>query len=191
MKIDVAEINRLFAELRKRVNDVSPVTPIIAVIIQKSIAQNFRSGGRTDGSGSGKFDSGGSVKWKALAAETNRERGRRGRSAANPLQDTRQLASSIIVRASGNGINISSNKAYAALQQFGGTITPTIPITPKVRKYFWARWYESKDDKWKGLALTKKTSLTPTIKVPARPYIVMQSEDTERIKGVIAKHITK
>ena len=56
---------------------------------------------------------------------------------------------------------------YAAIHEFGGTIN--IPITVQMRKFFWAMWYETKDEKWKWMALTKKTAFKITMK--ERPYL--------------------
>ena len=56
---------------------------------------------------------------------------------------------------------------YAAIHEFGGVIN--ITITAQMRKFFWAMWYESNDDKWKGMALTKKTTFK--IDMQARPYL--------------------
>lgn len=52
---------------------------------------------------------------------------------------------------------------YGQIHQEGGTI----PVTAKMRKWFWAQYKETKNDKWKKLALTKKDHFT----VPKREYI--------------------
>lgn len=73
-----------------------------------------------------------------------------------------------------NTITIGSALPYSKIQQEGGKIT----ITPKMRKFFWAKFKETKNPQWKGLALTKKT----TINIPARPYLVIPNNDFDRIK---------
>lgn len=65
---------------------------------------------------------------------------------------------------------ISSNAHYAGIHNEGGITHPQ--VTPKMRKYAWARYYEAggkkaasgEADFWKGLALTKKQTLG--IKIP-------------------------
>jgi phage gpG-like protein len=71
-------------------------------------------------------------------------------------------------------ISAGSDKVpYARVHNEGETIT--VPVTPKMRKFAWAMHYqEAGDDKnantpWKGLALTKKQTLT--IKLPMRRFM--------------------
>jgi hypothetical protein len=71
-------------------------------------------------------------------------------------------------------ISAGSDKVnYARAHNEGETIT--VPVTPQMRKFAWAMHYkEAGDDKsantsWKGLALTKKTTLT--IKLPMRRFM--------------------
>jgi len=56
---------------------------------------------------------------------------------------------------------------YAAIQNNGGTIT--VKMTDKMRKYFWYMYKQTGKGMWKGLALTKKETLT--IKIPQRQFI--------------------
>lgn len=51
---------------------------------------------------------------------------------------------------------------YALIHEFGGEI----PITDKMRRFFWAKYAETKQQFWMAMALTKKSSIT----MPARPY---------------------
>lgn len=60
-----------------------------------------------------------------------------------------------------------STVPYARIQEEGGTVT--IPITAKSRRFFWAMFIRTGQGFWKGLALTKRTSIKITI--PSRPYL--------------------
>lgn len=60
-----------------------------------------------------------------------------------------------------------TNVVYAYIHEFGGTIT--IPVTTKARGFFWAMWYETGDDMWKAMALSKKSVFK--INMRARPYL--------------------
>lgn len=69
---------------------------------------------------------------------------------------------------------------YAKIQEEGGTVT--VPQPPnaqakraKMRRFFWAMWYATKDERWKGLALSKKPTFDITI--PARPYLTPAHND--------------
>lgn len=48
---------------------------------------------------------------------------------------------------------INNVKNYAYIQNFGGRI----PVTGKMKSYFWAKYKETGDVKYKYMALTKKT----------------------------------
>lgn len=61
---------------------------------------------------------------------------------------------------------------YAALHEYGGTVR--VPVTERMRGFFWARFYEAggagspEAEKWKAMALTRQTVFT--IEIEARPY---------------------
>lgn len=61
---------------------------------------------------------------------------------------------------------------YAHIQEEGGVI----PITPKMRRFFWAMYYKYGADMWKYLALTKKAVIT----IPQRAYLAPAVEAFER-----------
>lgn len=78
---------------------------------------------------------------------------------------------------------------YAAIHEFGGLIR----VTPRMRKFFWARWFETKDPFWKHMALFKDQ-----IRMPARPYLRpalrdererIEQEATERFLNIIQARI--
>ena len=70
-----------------------------------------------------------------------------------------------------DGWTIASDRKYAKLHNEGGTVT--VAVTKQMRKFFWAMHFKArtKTDKayWRGLALTKKTSLTITM--PKRQFM--------------------
>lgn len=59
-------------------------------------------------------------------------------------------------------VDIVNDVPYAAIQNYGGEIQ----YTEKMRKFFWARFYETGDPLYKSLALSKK----PTITIPKRDF---------------------
>jgi len=74
-----------------------------------------------------------------------------------------------IVEASGNDINIKvgTDVIYGRIHEKGGTTHPT--VTKKMRGWAWYMYGKTGEDKFKGLALTRKNRLT--IKLPARPFL--------------------
>lgn len=63
---------------------------------------------------------------------------------------------------------------YAGIHERGGTIT--IPVTSKMRRFFWAMYFQTSDAKWKAMALSPKHQFTVTIQ--ARPYLAPAMEDS-------------
>ena len=65
----------------------------------------------------------------------------------------------------GTGVGSGSKMAekYARIQDTGGITRPT--VTPRMRKWAWYMFYKFKEDKFKGIALTKKQKLL--VRIPA------------------------
>lgn len=60
-------------------------------------------------------------------------------------------------------VGIANHNHYAKIHNEGGKI----PITPKMRRFFWAKYKETGREYWKNLAITKKTHLD----IPKRQFI--------------------
>jgi phage gpG-like protein len=130
----------------------------------------------------------------------NRKQGRKG----TLLMVSGALRRSIQARVQGNSIVFTSNVPYAGIHNEGGTIT----ITPKMKKFFWAKYYETsgkvtyniktrKQSKssqkysmeaefWKSLAL-KKTG--DKLIFPQRQFIGDSPEVKHAIETVINDNI--
>lgn len=77
--------------------------------------------------------------------------------------NTRREIKKIQVSQSRVVVGIANHNHYAKIHNEGGKIL----ITPKMRRFFWAKYKETGKDYWKGLALTKKTH----IDIPQRKFI--------------------
>lgn len=82
---------------------------------------------------------------------------------------TGRLRSSIVTETTTEGDVIStkvgSNVRYAAIQELGGTIE----ATPSMYGFFWAKFKNTKDEKWKWMALGLKKK--GQFVIPARPFL--------------------
>ena len=84
------------------------------------------------------------------------------------LLNTNNLMNDVQVRSESiNKIEIGTSLPYAGIHNNGGKFS--IVITDKMRKYFWAMFKETEDEKWKYMALTKKKRLP--IRIPQRQFI--------------------
>jgi phage gpG-like protein len=185
-------------ELQKQKGKVTELfrrkLPVIVGSMAKDHYQdNFRKGG---------FVNNGLKKWEPAKRITS---GRGGASAqyGTLLSSRNHLFNSIQYIPGDARVTISNPVPYAAAHQFGETIT--VPITPKMRRFAWAKHYEAGGGSdsgvggekstnteasfWRGLALTKKTSLN--IKMPARPFIGESAELTKKIQDKIDIEVGK
>lgn len=99
------------------------------------------------------------------------------------LSSTNDLMESLRFEIHGNLVHIISDKPYAKIHNEGGVIN--IPITKKMRGFAWYKHkLETQDDKekdtpWKGLALTKKQTLT--VNMPQRKFAGESAELDEKV----------
>lgn len=87
------------------------------------------------------------------------------------LSASRDLATSIHVESSAKGVEVGTNKEYAAIHQFGGTIRAKGDGLLRFRI----------GDQW----ISKKS-----IKMPARPYLGINEEDIREITHIIEDAVT-
>lgn len=169
------------AELQRYIQRQLPVK--IGAKAKSIFQENFRKGGFQDG-----------ASFEAWPATKRQISGRGADAGRGPLLSSRKVLYSSIRYVPGNGhVVISSDVAYAGIHNDGGTTHPR--VTPKMRKYAWARYYEaggskaaSKEaDQWKGLALTKKQTLN--IKIPRRHFIGPTTTLTTAVQTMVEKDL--
>ncbi len=114
------------------------------------------------------------------------------------LSSRKELYNSIRYTASPRKTVVSSAKPYSRIHNEGGIINQTITITPKMRRFAWAKFYEVNPDgkgdeggQWKGLALTKKTAINRTINMPKRQYMGRSAELNRVIVERLAKDVKR
>lgn len=76
-------------------------------------------------------------------------------------------------------VGIGQHIPYAQIHNEGGQI----PITPKMRRFFWAKFKETGKEHWKNMALTKKKHL----EIPQRKFI----GDTKALEITIERMMIK
>lgn len=159
----------------------SPIIPKLEQVIQTSIDRNFSEGGRF---GNDNEFGGGNQKWI--------ESGRAKKQSGQTLIDSGQLSSSIVINISqsngGLNIEISSNKPYAAIQNFGGTINK--PASSKTYTQNRYKQGSKKGQYKKGTKFGQGATVGEhTITLPARPFLVLQNEDIVQMKNIISNYI--
>lgn len=193
-----SQYSNIITKLSAEFKNMTPVLEKVSAMVLSSIDDNFASGGRWDGTGTGIF-SGGSQKWTPLANSTKKSYAQKGWNNLNATlnRSGSGLRSSITAKVlGGNSIVIGSNKEYAAIHQFGGTID-----FPERESS--AKWKASKNKngnyqyrfakntaKGKNILERKfKVGGYSTV-IPPRPFVTLTTKDVENIIIYLAKLIS-
>lgn len=89
---------------------------------------------------------------------------------------TGRLRRSIRSRVTADSVVFTSSEPYAAIHNDGGTIR----VTAKMKRFFWARYKQTKNEMYKGLALKKVGS---EITIPQRQFI----GDSPEVKAAVER----
>ena len=100
------------------------------------------------------------------------------------LNNTGRLRRSITARISGHCVIFTSSEPYAAIHNYGGTIT----VTEKMKKFFWAKYKQTKQERYKHLALMKTGT---KIKMPQRQFIGNSPEVKKAVEDIVSSAINQ
>lgn len=198
-------IIRLKEQIEQEVNDRLPRK--VGVIAVNHFKQNFRDSG---------FRDGGLRPWKKSLRQLSG--GRSASSKYKTLTSARNhLMSSIASYPKRGEVSIENPVQYATLHNEGGVLDTHPEITPKMRKFAWAMVYKlsgkrkrttgkrkgrkkgappppplpPEAQKWKALALTKKTILRIRAKMPKRQFIGESQELAVKVNKEIKQSIDR
>lgn len=87
------------------------------------------------------------------------------------LMQSGRLRRSFRYDTSGLVITISTDVEYAEVHNEGGEVSQTLTVTPKMRKFFWAMFSETGDEKWKFMALSKSGTIERKFTMPKRQFV--------------------
>lgn len=79
--------------------------------------------------------------------------------------------------ASGNRVIVTSAVPYAALHNEGGVVT--VPVTERMRRYFFYMYKKTKEDRYRAMALSRKQSYR--IRIPKRQFVGIQPSTIKKI----------
>lgn len=94
------------------------------------------------------------------------------------------LRKSIRSRSDESSITFYSDLAYAGIHNEGGEIK----VTARMKRFFWHKYYETKDEFWKAMALMKEGK---TIKIPRRQFLGMAPEVETEVRKIIEDNLTQ
>ena len=165
LTLQTDETMRVLATMEGHLQNLGPPLEATKELLLTSVRDNFAQGGRPQ-------------PWAPL--RRSRRRGSLG--SAIPLNDTGVLRASIAGEVSGNTVTIGTNLAYAAIHNFGGTVSiPEIVARPGHA----LRWIG--DD---GQPVFARRVRAHTVVIPQREFLVIQDQDITDIVEVFQKYIT-
>lgn len=194
--MDARDIEKLVAKAKddiiKEVNDRLPRK--VGVTAVNHFKQNFRDGGWLDN---------GLHPWK----RTRRQEGNGKDAKYSPLTSRRNhMMRSIQASTSPGQVTIEDPVPYAAIHNDGGDITTHPTVTQRMRKYAWHMVYSlagikgkgklpkelpKEAEKWKGLALTRKSSITVHAHIPQRQFMGDSAELRMKVNKLIKDSIER
>ena len=194
--MDARDIEKLVAKAKddiiKEVHDRLPRK--VGVTAVNHFKQNFRDGGWLDN---------GLHPWK----RTRRQEGNGKDAKYSPLTSRRNhMMRSIQASTSPGQVTIEDPVPYAAIHNDGGDITTHPTVTERMRRYAWHMVYSlagikgkgklpkelpKEAEKWKGLALTRKSSITVHAHIPQRQFMGDSAELRMKVNKLIKDSIER
>lgn len=186
-------ISKLKDEVIKVVNDQLPRK--VGVMAVNHFKENFRRSG---------FVNSGLRPWQKTKRQMSNRPGADSRY--GPLTSNRNhLMSSIESHPAVGQVSIIDSVPYASIHNEGGNITTHPAVTDKMRKFAWAMTYSlsgiksgtlpkelpPEAQKWRGLALTKKSRITINAHIPQRQFMGDSAELNRKIEDTIQKELSK
>lgn len=160
-------VKALFAELQKRMGDLTPAMRIIGEIVMASIQRNFDAGGRPH-------------RWADLADFTKAARAKRKKWPGKILVVSGRLRS-VYPSPERDRVTVGSNLKYALTHQFGAKKGQFGNVTA----YVVAHVRRLASGKKANVKAHTRKAILPWGDIPARPFLMVQDEDWPEIGNVV------
>lgn len=179
VRIEHDSITPALQALSRKLGDLSPLMREASGIMADAVEENFAQEGRP--------------RWKALAKSTIRRRQAKGYWPGKMLQQRGELAASVSRHHDRTSAAVGTNKAYAAIQHFGGTITQ---YARSQKVYF----RQSKRTGEIGRRFVKKarsnfsqwsTRGDTRITLPARPFLTLTDGDQGEVLKAVERYLVR
>ena len=172
LTLDATKFDETMRRLLAGVDDFSDVSPAIAQLLENSVRQNFREGGRPD-------------KWPA-SKRADGDAGY-GNDSGQTLIDTARLMNSIVGIGNRDSVKVGTNVAYASAHNFGVDKEITQQVRQHVRRITQAF---GKPIDMKAVTV-KSHSRKFHMQLPAREFMLVQEEDWGDIEDIITGKLNK
>jgi len=168
-------IPQLLIYLKKKLEDLTPQMRAAAGDLKDAVMENFEKQ-----SAAGK-------PWARLAKSTVKQRAKKGYGSGKILQRRgggAGLKGSITSRYSATSAEVGTKKIYAAIHQYGGIIHRS-----KLKSYLNKKMAGKRGSKKLGKSLKKNGNKMSSIRIPARPFLVISEKTLSEIKDKIMKSL--
>ena len=172
------------------------------VIAGQMAVSHFKSNFRQSG-----FVNNGLQAWKPAKRTEGKKKGAEN-NYKTLTSGRNHLMSSISYIPHDSSVLIKNDVPYASIHNEGGQVNSHPTVTPKMKKFAWAKYYEAlgvpkgtkvhktlsiPEDaaRWRALALTKKTKLNIQYLMPKRQFIGESRELTDKINAKWEQEIEK
>ena len=156
----IADLRIMSGKLNKFVKTIGGQ---VGAVVLENVDDNFRSQS---------FDG---DKWPERAKPPARGKGRKGGAGEDNgraiLMMSGRLRRSFRMTSTGLVITVATDVPYAEVHNEGGQVTQTVTVTKKMRRFFWAMFKNTGDDKWKFMALSKSATIQRKFTMPKRQFI--------------------
>lgn len=185
IEIDDARLSETMRRLYRTLQRPGRIMGLVATMMHEAVEDNFAAEGRP--------------KWLGLAPSTLKRRRREG-GVGKLLQRSGRLAASVSRWSDETTARVGTNLVYAAIHQFGGQIERH-PMSGyvRLRKNASGQIMRQKDhghlavfakDSHKRVKIVKWTRTSGwTIKMPARPFLVLTESDNVDIEVAVAGYL--
>lgn len=175
--------DKIFGTKLAKLNNLLPLMRMIASDLKDSVEKNFIAEGRPK-------------KWVELAKRTIEERIKQGywkgpEGRGKILQRKgggSGLLGSFVTNYDSETASISTNKEYAAIHQFGGEIKQgerqSLYVQNRYKRGAKKGKFKKGTEAGKGFLYKART-----IRIPARPFMVLPDEDLEGLNKTVSKYL--
>jgi phage virion morphogenesis protein len=177
ISVDTTQLTAATKALLSKLRVRTPLMRKIAADMHDAVEENFAQGGRPP--------------WAALAPSTIRARTRKRHWPGQVLVVTGLLRNSISESSDNDQALVGTNVPYAAIQQYGGTITRYPQSRIDRQTFTRTKSGQVRFAKAKGAfsTLMRTTIGQHSIHIPARPFLRLVDQDVKTINDTIVQHL--
>jgi phage gpG-like protein len=194
----LAEFRNLLLQQGKKIEELTRRR--MPVIVGAMAVSHFKAGFRQGG-----FTNNGLQAWQPAKRLAGKKKGAANRY-KTLTSGRNHLMSSISYIPGDASVLVKNDVPYASIHNEGGQVNTHPTVTPKMRKFAWAKYYEALNipkgskvpknipedaARWRALALTKKTKLNISYMMPKRQFIGDSKELNDKIAAKFESEIEK